>query len=122
MSRLGYLFAGQRLVNEQIDSTLPLLDSADDAVGILVLLLDIFLLLRNEKFTRLAYVAGLIFIRYTDRNDVQRFKILLKTAFPAHIEHFEQTLLSLVESVLGAPFTLGYPHRTASGCNPLPYI
>ena len=62
LSRLGYLFAGQRLVNEQIDSTLPLLDSADDAVGILVLLLDIFLLLRNEKFTRLAYVAGLVFI------------------------------------------------------------
>ena len=45
-----HLFRGYRLINTQIDSAFPLAYAAYDAVGILMLFLDVFLLSGDEKF------------------------------------------------------------------------
>ena len=92
------------------------------AVQVLVFLLYVRALAAQQQFAGFSAVAGLIFIGNAHGHDIQLLEVLLEAALAAHIEHFKQSLLSLVYAVFGPSFLLGYPYRRFAGCNGKPYI
>ena len=107
----------KRLAYIQMDISFLLLDTGHDAHHILLRSLDIFLCPGNEEFPCLQDVTRLIFIRDTERNNVEFLEIRSEILRAAHIEHLQQSLLGSVDAVLGTAFTLCDPDGALSGSN-----
>ena len=99
--------------------SLLLADSGQDAVQVLLRLLLVRTFAAQQQFTRLAGIAGLIFIGNAQRDDVQLQEIRFKPLRPAHVKHLQQTLLGGVQAVFRAAFALRDPDRRAPRNNAL---
>ena len=98
---------------------LPLLDAQHDALQVLILRLDILLRAGDKDFAGLQDIAGFVFIRDAERNDVQFQEILHEILRSAHVEHFQEALFGDVDAVLRPSLPLGDPDGTLPGSDGL---
>jgi hypothetical protein len=101
---------GERKAEIQMHVAFLLPDTHHYAVHILMAALDVFLGTGYQNLPGLSHVAGLIFIRDAQRDDVELKEILLEGLLTAHVQHLQQALLRGVDPVLGPTLSLGEPY------------
>ena len=100
-----------------MDCSFGLHDACEYAVEVFAGLFDVFCVSAEVYFACLEQVAALPFVADADGYDVQFCQCFQGFLWTAHAEHFDDALVGLVESVLGASVSLRDPDALVFLCD-----